>query len=89
MAWTLELTNSAERDLRRLDRNTAQRIRDYLEKRVLVADNPRVLGEALSGRLAGSWRYRVGDYRVICNIQDTVLTVLVVCVSKRSDVYKN
>ena len=87
MAWTVEYTTAVERALSRLDRQTARRIRDYMRERVAVLDNPRDIGKALTGRWSGYWRYRVGDYRVICDIQDEALRVLVVTVGHRSQVY--
>ena len=87
MAWTVEYTTAVERALSRLDRQTARRIRDYMRERVAVLDNPRDIGNALTGRWSGYWRYRVGDYRVICDIQDEALRVLVVTVGHRSQVY--
>ena len=88
MAWTTEYTDTARTHLRRLDRQTAQRIVDYMDQRVSVLENPRDLGQALSGPLGGLWRYRVGDYRVICDIQDRALRVLVVRVGRRDTVYR-
>ena len=87
MAWTVEYTTAVERALSRLDRQTARRIRDDMRDRVAVLDNPRDIGNALTGRWSGYWRYRVGDYRVICDIQDEALRVLVVTVGHRSQVY--
>lgn len=87
MAWTVEYTTAVERALSRLDRQIARRIRDYMRERVAVLDNPRDIGNALTGRWSGYWRYRVGDYRVICDIQDEALRVLVVTVGHRSQVY--
>ena len=88
MAWRVEYLAIAERQLRRLDRQTAQRIVDYMDQRVSVLENPRDLGQALSGPLGGLWRYRVGGYRVICDIQDRALRVLVVRVGRRGTVYR-
>ena len=65
-----------------------RRIRDYLERRVAVLDDPRELGEPLKGNFAGLWRYRVGDYRVIAQIQDDRLVVLVVRVGHRREIYR-
>lgn len=70
----------------RLDRQIARRIRNYMRDRVATRDNPREIGKALHGRWSGRWRYRVGDYRVICDIQDAALIVLVVEVGGRSDI---
>ena len=88
MAWTIEYTDTARTQLRRLDRQAARRIVDYMDQRVSVLENPRDLGQALSGPLGGLWRYRVGDCRVICDIQDQVLRVLVVRVGRRDQVYR-
>ena len=88
MAWTIELTETAKRDLRKLDRQAATRIRDFLRDRVALSDDPRSVGKATSGPLAGFWRYRVGDYRLICDIQDQRVTILVVRIGNRKDVYR-
>lgn len=74
--------------MRRLDAQTRQRIRDYLEGRVADLDNPRDLGAPLTGPLSGRWRYRVGDYRIICEIDDGRLRVLVLTIGHRRDVYR-
>lgn len=86
MAWRIELTATAERSLSRLDRTAAKRITTFLRNR--LAEDPRSSGRALSGQLAGLWRYRVGDYRLICEIQDGKLLILVVTVGHRRDVYR-
>ena len=88
MAWTTEYTDTARTQLRRLDRQAARRIVDYMDQRVSVLEDPRDLGQALGGPLGGLWRYRVGDYRVICDIQDRALRVLVVRVGRRDTVYR-
>ena len=87
MAWTIRVSDKAVRDLRKLDRQVARRIRDELSE-IAGLDDPRSRGKALVGNLAGLWRYRVGDYRVICDIEDEVLVVLVVGVAHRSKVYR-
>ena len=88
MAWTIEYTDAARKQLRRLDRATAQRVYRYLSERVAPLDDPRSLGKALSGPLGELWRYRVGDYRLIADLRQNVLTVLVLRVGHRRDVYK-
>ena len=87
MNWTVEYGPRARRQLRNLDRQVARRIADYMDERVASRDNPRDIGHALHGRWSGHWRYRVGDYRVICDIQDAALIVLVVEVGGRGEVY--
>jgi len=88
LAWTIEYTAAAKNQLRKLDRQTVRRIVDYMDERVARVENPRSLGKALSGPLGELWRYRVGNCRVICDIQDNALRVLVVKVGARDTVYR-
>ena len=76
MAWTVSISNVAERQLRKLDRPVQKRILDWLNDRIEGCKNPRHFGEPLKGDQAGLWRYRVGDYRVLCQIQDQNIVVL-------------
>lgn len=87
MAWTIEYADTARAQLRRLDRQMARRVVDYMDARIATRDDPRRLGRALTGPMAGLWRYRVGDCRIVCDIQDAVLRVLVVRVARRAKVY--
>ena len=89
MAWTISYAATAKKQLRKLDKQTARRILDFLDERVAGAQNPRDTGKALTGPLLGTfWRYRVGDYRIICDIQDGKLCVLVIEIGHRRDVYR-
>ena len=88
MAWTIELSQTAEKSLRKLDRQVAKRITQYLRGRVAQLENPRGLGKPLHASLEDYWSYRVGDYRLICEIKDRTLVVLVVEIGHRSDVYR-
>ena len=88
MAWTINYTDTAVALLRRLDRQAARRIVDFMDERVAPLADPRSTGKALSGPLGGLWRYRVGDCRVICDIQDATLQVLVVRLGHRSEIYR-
>ena len=88
MAWTVEYTDTSKAQIRKLDRHTARHILDYIDERVAVLEDPRQRGRALRSNLGGLWRYRVGDYRVICDIQDDALRVLVVRVGGRGQVYR-
>ena len=88
MAWKIEYTETARNRLRKLDKPVARRIVDYLDVRIAPLENPRSAGKALTGPMGGLWRYRVGDYRVICEIQDEVLRVLVIEIGNRRDVYR-
>ena len=88
MAWTVEIADFAERQLRKLDRPVRDRILDYLHERIEGCKNPRHFGEPLKGGKAGLWRYRVGDYRIICELRDDVLVVLALAVGHRREVYR-
>ena len=88
MTWTIEYADSAIKQLRKLGKPAAKRILDYMDQRIATADDARDHGKALTGPLGVLWRYRVGDYRVLCEIQDNRLLVLVVQVGHRRDVYR-
>ena len=89
MAWKVEFDKAAERELVKLDAAVARRILKFLEHRVAETENPRNLGEPLRGsRIGELWKYRVVDYRVIVNIEDHHLIVLVVKIGNRRDVYR-
>ncbi|MNZ71250.1 Toxin RelE [compost metagenome] len=88
MAWTIDYTQTALNQLRKLDKQSARRILDFMDERVAQRDDPRSTGKALTGPLGGLWRYRVGDFRVICEIQDGELRVLVVELGNRREVYR-
>ena len=88
MAWTIEYAETAKKQLRKLDKAAARRIVDFMDERVAPSDDPRALGKALRGPLGDLWRYRVGDYRILCDIQDGVLTVLVLQLGNRREVYR-
>ena len=89
MAWTISYTDTARKQLRKLDKQTARRLLDFMDERIAGAENPRDSGKALTGPVLGTfWRYRVGDYRIICEIQDGKLCVLVVEIGHRREVYR-
>lgn len=88
MVWTVEVSDFAERQLRKIDHAVRQRILDYLEDRIEGCKNPRHFGESLKGGRAGLWRYRVGDYRIVCQIRDDALIVLAIAVGHRREVYR-
>nr|WP_295746014.1 type II toxin-antitoxin system RelE/ParE family toxin [uncultured Acidocella sp.] len=89
MAWKIDLDPAAERELDKIDRQTARRILAFLHGRVSTLDNPRSIGEALKGsRLGDFWKYRVGDWRIIASIEDGALRILVVRIGNRREVYK-
>ncbi|MCC6068784.1 type II toxin-antitoxin system RelE/ParE family toxin [Ferrovum sp. PN-J185] len=89
MAWIIKYTESSSKQLKKLDKQTALRILDYMDERVAVLDDPRALGKNLKGPKIGEyWRYRVGDIRVICNILDGQMMVLVIEIGNRREVYR-
>jgi len=89
MAYNVELSESAERERGKLDASQAKRILKFLHQRVARLDDPRSIGEALHGsRLGEFWKYRVGDYRLICKIEDDRLIVLVLRVGHRKEIYR-
>ena len=89
MAWNIELDRAAERELDKLDPQIARSILIFLFETVAPLDNPRSIGDALTGAKLGSfWKYRVGDYRLISNIEDERLVILVVKVGNRREVYR-
>jgi mRNA interferase RelE/StbE len=88
LAWAIEYAETAKKQLRKLDKVAARRIVEFMDERVAPSDDPRALGKALKGSLGSLWRYRVGDYRVLCDIQDGMLTVLVLQIGNRREVYR-
>ena len=88
MAWTLEYDPRVEKDLKKLDRAIQREILDYMDGRIAADENPRRFGKALRHSKRGLWRYRVRDYRIVCEIQDAKLIVLVLSVGHRSTVYE-
>ncbi|AGW88585.1 type II toxin-antitoxin system RelE/ParE family toxin [Cupriavidus sp. DF5525] len=89
MAWRIEITQTAEKQLAKLDRPVARRIVTFLRERVAASADPRSLGEALKGSELGEYRkYRVGDWRLICQIEDARITVVVLRLGNRRNVYR-
>ena len=89
MAWKVELDPATVRDLDRLDKQVARRILSFLYERVAQLDDPRSIGQALQGSKFGEfWKYRVGDWRIICKIEDKRIIVLVLRIRHRSKVYR-
>lgn len=89
LAWRIEFDDAALKELAKLDKPTARRILAFLRERVAVLDDPRSVGEALKGsKLGAFWKYRVGDYRVIANIEDGAVRILVLKVGNRREIYR-
>lgn len=89
MAWRVELAASAAKQLRKFDPQVAKRILTFLRDRVASLDDPRSLGEALRGKDLGDfWKYRVGDWRIIADLDDGVMLITVVRLGNRREVYR-
>lgn len=88
MAWTVEISAFAQKQLGKLDKPVAERILDWLNDRIEGCKNPRHFGEPLKEELSGLWRYRIGDFRVICDIQERRLVVLALSVGHRRVIYR-
>jgi mRNA interferase RelE/StbE len=87
--WKVEIDREAKRDLDKLDPQVTRRIERFLYERVATLVDPHSIGEALRGSKLGEfWRYRVGDWRIICEIQDAKLVILALRVGHRREVYK-
>lgn len=88
MIYHIEFTETAKKQLKKLDKFTSSMIIAWLRKNVEGTENPRLHGKALSANRSGQWRYRIGDYRLICEIEDDRLIVLVLTVGHRRDIYE-
>ena len=87
MAWQIKFDKDVQRAMRKLDKPIAKRILSKLRE-IAQLEDPRSAGKGLTGNLSGLWRYRVGDYRVVVDIEDDVLVVLVIGIDHRSRIYK-
>ena len=88
MAWTIEYDPGAILDLKKLDRSIRREIVEYMENRIASATDPHSFGKPLRGNKFGLWRYRVRDYRIVCELRDLRAVVLVVIVGRRRSVYE-
>ena len=86
-SYQLIYSERAKKDVKKLDPYTKQMIKSWIEKRLLHSENPRVHGKALTGNHKGEWRYRIGDYRLICAIEDERLVILALALGHRREVY--
>lgn len=87
MTWTIKFNKKSEKELSKLDKQAQVTIINFLLK-LEKKSNPRDTGRALKGELGLFWRYRVGDYKIICKIEDEMITVLVLAIGHRKEVYK-
>ena len=87
MNWVYRFDERALKDLKKMDRAAQRAIIAYLDERIAGNEDPKRFGKPLAGDLAGLWRYRLGSYRIICQIQDNELLVLVLTVGHRRNIY--
>ena len=87
MAWKVEFGRDAQKELEKLDKPVSRRILRFLDQRVARLDDPRKIAERLRGSLSEFWRYRVGDYRIICSLEHDRFVVLVLRIGHRREVY--
>ena len=87
MTYRVEFTERAKKDLKKLDKYTASLILGWVRKNLEGCENPRLHGKGLVVNRSGQWRYRIGDYRLIAEINDDKITILVLTIGHRRDVY--
>lgn len=87
MKYTVEYTPQAVKELKKLDRHTRALIIGWIEKNLIGCENPRQHGKGLTANRSGQWRYRVGDYRLLADIQDSKIVILILHVGHRSEIY--
>ena len=88
MKYEVELSERFKKEFRKLDKYTQKMIRAGINKNLVETENPRLHGKGLTANRSGQWRYRIGDYRLICNINDNKLIILALSVGHRRDVYE-
>ncbi|MGX7244574.1 type II toxin-antitoxin system RelE family toxin [Enterococcus quebecensis] len=86
--YVVRYEKEAQKVLKKMDRFQAKLILSWIDKYLEGIENPRTIGKGLVGNKSGQWRYRIGDYRIIADIDDGTITILVVTIGHRKDVYK-
>lgn len=89
MSYKVEVTQRFEREFKKLDKYTQKMIKSWIEKNLIGCSNPRQHGKGLTANRSGQWRYRIGDYRLICVIQDDELIILALTVGHRREIYND
>jgi len=87
--YSVMLTEKAKKQLTKLDKTTAKLITSWLQKNLQNCENPRQHGKALTANRSGQWRYRIGDYRILAEIQDANILILIIEIGHRREIYKN
>lgn len=88
MMYSVETTSRFDKEFRKLDRYTQRMLKSWIDKNLMNCENPRIHGKGLTSNRSGQWRYRIGDYRLICEIQDDRLVILALSVGHRREVYE-
>ena len=88
MSWDYKISEGALKQLKKLDKQAAAQIIGYLDERIAGTDDPRQYGKQLKGELNNVWRYRSGNYRILCQLKDDVFIVLLLEAGHRKDIYK-
>ncbi|MDD7057257.1 MAG: type II toxin-antitoxin system RelE/ParE family toxin [Selenomonadaceae bacterium] len=88
MSYRVETTARFRKEFKKLDRYTQKILKSWMEKHLIGCEDPRATGKGLTANLAGLWRYRIGDYRLICEIEDEELVILTLTVGHRSEIYR-
>lgn len=88
MTYSVEYSKRVIKELKKLDKFTKLMIKSWIEKHLVGCENPRLYGKGLTANRSGQWRYRIGDYRLLCEIKDEELIILALTVGHRRDIYK-
>ena len=88
MKYQVKTTPRFDKEFRKLDRYTMKMIKSWIQKNLIDSDNPRAKGKGLTANRSGQWRYRIGDYRLICHINDNELVILALSVGHRREIYE-
>ncbi len=88
MKYSVEYTPASLKQLKKLDKQTRAFVIGWIEKNLVDCENPRMRGDGLTANRSGQWRYRIGDYRLICDIQDSRLVILALSIGHRSEIYR-
>lgn len=89
MKYTVEYTKRAIKQLKKLDKQSSALLLGWIEKNLVDCDNPRQFGKGLTANRKGEWRYRIGDYRLVADIQDDKIVILILNIGHRRDIYKD
>lgn len=88
MKYRIKTTPRFDKEFKKLDKYTMKMIKGWIEKHIYECENPRLYGKALKSNLSGQWRYRIGDYRLLCKIDDDKLIILALTIGHRREIYK-